>query len=376
MSAPAAQPQRPRTTVRDPDLLARRLRQWLAGRLPPGADPLVPGASAPASNGMSSETVLFDASWTQAGRRHDRSLVARVAPDPQAVPVFPVYDLHRQFRIMRAVRELSAVPVPEVLWWEPDPAPLGAPFFVMERLDGEVPPDVLPYTFGSWVSEASPAQRARMQEGSVRVLADLHAVPHPEDTFGYLACPGGSALRAHVAGQREFYAWVSADGIRSPLIERAFGWIDEHWPARESDPVLSWGDARIGNIVYRDFVPVGVLDWEMAGLATPETDIGWFVFLHRFFDDLALRAGLPGLPDFCRRDDVAAAYERMSGHTPRDLDFYLVYAALRHAIVMFRIQRRAVHFGEATMPEDPDDMVMHRQALEEMLAGRYRAAAG
>jgi hypothetical protein len=68
---------------------------------------------------------------------------------------------------------------------------------------------------------------------------------------------------------------------------------------------------------------------------------------------------------------VAQAYERHSGHRPRDLDFYTMYAALRHAIVMSRVARRQVLFGEIAMPDDPDDMIMHRPTLEAMLEGTY-----
>jgi hypothetical protein len=53
------------------------------------------------------------------------------------------------------------------------------------------------------------------------------------------------------------------------------------------------------------------------------------------------------------------------------MDFYLTYAALRHAIVMARIKRRMIHFGEDEVPADPDDYVMHRASLEKLLAGSY-----
>lgn len=76
-------------------------------------------------------------------------LVARVAPTESTMPVFPAYDLESQFRTMAQVREHSAVPVPAVYWSESDPDALGAPFFVMERISGDVPPDVMPYNFGS-----------------------------------------------------------------------------------------------------------------------------------------------------------------------------------------------------------------------------------
>jgi aminoglycoside phosphotransferase (APT) family kinase protein len=123
--------------------------------------------------------------------------------------------------------------------------------------------------------------------------------------------------------------------------------------------------------MYRHFAPVAVLDWEMAALGPRELDLAWMVFLHRFFEDLAIRYGLPGMPSFLRRDDVAASYEALTGHAPRHLDWHFVYAALRHGVIMARVQRRSIHFGEATMPEDPDDLVMHRASLEAMLAGSY-----
>ena len=124
-------------------------------------------------------------------------------------------------------------------------------------------------------------------------------------------------------------------------------------------------------MLYRDFTPVAVLDWEMAGLAPREMDLAWMVFLHRFFEDLAAQLELPGMPDFLRLADVATTYERASGHTPRHLEFFVMYAALRHGIVMSRVQQRSIHFGEAEMPDDPDDLVMHRATLEAMLDGTY-----
>jgi aminoglycoside phosphotransferase (APT) family kinase protein len=369
MSAPEIP--RPRTSTRDRGELRERLRGWLVRRF---GEAEVSALAGPATNGMSSETLLFEASWREGGARRRASLVGRLAPDPAAVPVFPSYDMERQFRVMQALGELGVVPLPRVLWCETDPAVLGAPFFVMERVDGQVPPDILPYTFGrSWLAEASPEELARLQEASVGLLAALARIERPEERFAFLHStrPGATPLRRFVADQRAFYEWVAADGLRSPLLERCFAWLDAHWPVHEGATVLSWGDSRIGNILYRDFEPVAVLDWEMAALGPPELDVGWMIALHRFFDDLTQAAGMPGMPDFLRRDDVAASYEKQTGHAPRDLDFYTLLAALRHGIVMFRISRRAVHFGEATLPADVDDMISHRAMLERMLAGEY-----
>jgi aminoglycoside phosphotransferase (APT) family kinase protein len=363
---------RPTTSTRDYDELGRRLQSWLETKLPDGAHPELSGLDVPSSNGMSSETVLFDLTVQEGGRSSNGSFVARMAPEQSAVPVFPSYDLGKQFRVMQLVAELTSVPVPPARWIELDPDPLGSPFFVMERVEGHVPPDVMPYNFGSWVTEADDAQLARMQESSVAVLAGLHTLDTGSADLSFLEFdrPEPTALRRHVAEQWDYYRWVSQEQ-RHPLLERAFAWLDDHWPDDDGDSVLSWGDARIGNMLYRDFEPVGVLDWEMAAVGPRELDLGWMIFLHRFFEDIAAQMDLPGLPSFLRRDDVASTYERLTGHAPRDLDFYTLYAALRHGIVMSRVTQRSIMFGEAERPEDPDDMIMHRASIEAMLDGTY-----
>lgn len=171
--------------------------------------------------------------------------------------------------------------------------------------------------------------------------------------------------------QRAYYDWV-VDGLpRSPLIESAFDWLDKHWPADEGPAVLCWGDARIGNIVYDGFEPAAVLDWEMAAFGPRELDLGWTVYLHRFFQDLTVSFGQPGLPDFLRRDHIEARYAELTGHTPGAMEFHTLYAALRHAVVMLRIAYRQLHFGEVRAPEDPDALILHRDSLEAMVRGTY-----
>ena len=135
--------------------------------------------------------------------------------------------------------------------------------------------------------------------------------------------------------------------------------------------MLSWGDSRIGNVMYRDFEPVAVLDWEMAGLGPREVDVGWFIYAHRVFEDVARRYGLGGMPHFLRRDDVAATYERLTGHAPRDLDFYTAYAAVQWGVVGLRTGRRQVRFGEREMPDDVDELLLNRESLERILDGEY-----
>ena len=351
----------------------QRLERWLAERLPEGADPTIPEISAPSGTGMSSETLLFDASWNEAGERQTVPLVGRLAPGLRDVPVFPSYDLESQFRLLRLISEHSDVPVPGVRWLENDSNALGAPFFVMDRVEGRVPADIPPYLFAGWLLEATSAERTCLMDETVGAMAALHAIDPLEAEAGFLAfeVEGDTPLRRHLQNQRDFYAWVIADGVRQPIVERTFDWLDAHWPADEGETVISWGDSRIGNVIYDGFEPAALLDWEMAGLGPREMDLGWLCFMHSFFQEIANMAGQPGLPDFLRLSDIAACYERISGHTPRNLVWYFTYAALRHGIVMSRIQRRMVHFGQAEWGDDPDSAILHRDLLERLLDGTW-----
>lgn len=363
-----------RRTSRDPAAVRRRLEAWLATRLSASAHPRVHDVRSTSTTGMSSDTVLFSATWREGLDDRTERLVARLAPDAEDVPVFPSYDLERQAATMRLVRETSTVPVPRIWWSEPDPQPLGAPFFVMEQVDGVVPPDVMPYTFGwCWLYDAPVDAQRRLQDATVRVLAELHAIDRPEERFGFLALdgPGRPHSRRHLEHTRGWYRFAAADGTPSRLVERALGWLDERWPDEERPAVLAWGDARIGNVIYRDFEPVAVLDWEMAALGPRELDVSWLVYAHRVFDDLAGELGFEGMPHFLRLADVATAYETLTGYTPRDLELFMTYAAVQFAIVFLRTGRRQVRFGEITMPDDADELIRNRGPLERMLAGTY-----
>lgn len=358
------------TTSTDVAALRGSLERWVRDRIgSPTAH--VSALQMPSASGMSSISVLFTVDWDEHGTRHHADLVARLAPESTALPVFPEYDLEQQAAVMRAVAAHSAVPVPRVRWVEPSSDVLGQPFVVMDRVEGVVPVDNPPYVFGGWLHEATSEQCDVLQRGSVEVLAAIHSIPDPGSLLPELgAGAADDALRRHVDNERTYYEWTHrGDGVRIPLLEKGFDWLEEHWPSAPSEPVLCWGDSRIGNIMYRDFAPVAVLDWELATLAPREVDVGWFVFFHRMFQDMAEQFDRPGLPHLLRREEVVALYEETTGVELRDLDFYLVYAAVRHGIIMSRIKRRSIHFGDSAAPSDPDEYVLHHHLLRRMIDG-------
>ena len=112
---------------RDADDVRTRLTPWLATVLPEGADPTVVLHSSVQENGLSSETVLLDATWTEGGAQQAGQYVARVAPADEDLPVFEQYALQDQYDAIRIVGETTGVPVPQVRWMEPTGDVLGTP---------------------------------------------------------------------------------------------------------------------------------------------------------------------------------------------------------------------------------------------------------
>jgi len=195
--------------------------------------------------------------------------------------------------------------------------------------------------------------------------AGRHLSSHPLRQFG------DGALDQHLDYQRWYYDWAR-DGETVPLIERTFAALDKTRPA-EGPTVLNWGDSRIGNMMFHDFAPAAVLDWEMAALGPAEVDVAWMIFMNRFFEDLTHRYEMPCLENFLQRDQVAEIYREESGRELHDLEWYEMFAAQRFAIVSIRTTLRSVAYGDAEQPDDLDDVIMFRDLLEEMVE---RAEAG
>jgi aminoglycoside phosphotransferase (APT) family kinase protein len=356
---------------RDLTALPEVMSQWLSTVLPGGATPQITVESGVDSNGMSSETIILTARWDEAGERREQKFVARVAPTQQDVPVFSSYRMDHQFDVIRIVGETTDVPVPPVRWLEPTGSVLGTQFFLMNYVDGRVPPDVMPYTFGgNWFADAPVDSQRELQDSTVEVIAKLHAIPEPEQTFGFLNDGSGSnALRRNLNWLESWYQFAVPDIGRSALMERSLEWLEANWPedVAATDPVLVWGDSRIGNVLYDGFRPAAVLDWEMATLGPREMDVAWIIFAHMVFQELAGLAGLPGLPDVMREDDVRATYTEHSGVELGDLKWFYVYSGVIWACVFMRTSARRIRFGEMEAPDDVESLFYHGSVLKRLI---------
>ena len=360
---------------RDVSTVPSVLSEWLSTVLPGGVKPEITVESGIDSNGMSSETIILTGRWIEDGRPVEQKWVARVAPTEQDVPVFSAYRLDHQFDVMRLAGEFTDVPVPKVRWLENTGDVLGAPFFLMDYVEGAVPPDVMPYTFGNnWFADATAEQQRQLQDSTVEVIAKLHSIPNAEKTFDFLAeadPPGDSALRRHFGWLKEWYEFCVPGIGRSPLVERALQWLEDNFPddVAASDSVLVWGDSRIGNVLYEDFRPIAVLDWEMATVGPREFDVAWIIFAHNVFQELCRLAGMPGLPDVLREEDVRSTYAKLTGVEVGDLRWFYIYSGVVWCCVFMRTGYRRVRFGELEQPDDVESLFYHKSLLERLLEG-------
>lgn len=330
---------------RDLEDTRARLLAWLRGRLPAARDLALSPLTGPAATGFSNDTLLFDLAWREGDRREVRRLVCRV--QPAGPGVFPRYDVAQQYRVMDALRA-TAVPVPAMLWLEPDPTPLGAPFFVMERIEGRIPTDTPPYHSGGWVTGVTPAERTALWESAVDTLAEIHRQgPDALDLGGLEAPPPESdTIGWQLAHWARYCEWATG-GTRQPTLDAALAWLAAQRPAGDGARRLCWGDARIGNMIFREGRCVAVLDWEMATLGPPEMDLGWFLYMDRHHCDGIGAERLPGFPG---RAETVARWEQRTGRRATDLAWWETFAGFRFAAIMARLARQMI--GSGVLPAD------------------------
>jgi aminoglycoside phosphotransferase (APT) family kinase protein len=307
---------------RDPEEMRARLGEWLGPQL--GADGSVELSmpSAPGGTGVANETLMFDATWTAHARERSDGFVVRFATPRN---LYLEADIERHYLTYTALGDVPDVPVPRVFGYEGDVELLGAPFFVMERIEGDVPADTPPWASAGFVFDANPEQRRAMWEDAVRVLAALHQVD--ASTFPHLLPRAGeSGLDEHLAYWRRSMD-VGTAGNPHDTLERGWEWLQAHRP----DPApteLSWGDSRFANIMFRDERVVAIFDWDTVSMTGAEADLAWW----RFMDGASSSLDGIGTPD-----ELVKRWQEHTGRTVRHLEFYDVFTTFRLGAIMLRL---------------------------------------
>jgi aminoglycoside phosphotransferase (APT) family kinase protein len=242
------------------------------------------------------------------------------------------HDMEREYRVITALRD-TGVPVPLSYALCKDPGVLGAPFYVMSKVDG------IPYRTADQLAQLGPVRARAIAEQMIDTLARLHAVRPAEVGLADFGRPEGFLARqvrrwkkqldaSHsrpLAGIDELYAQLAAD------------------PPDGSPPAIVHGDYRLDNVlVGADDKVAAVVDWEMATLGDPLTDVGLLVVYQRM-DRLAegpMASDAPGYPSV---PEVLDRYAADSGRDLSDLGFYIALASFKAAVILEGIHFRYVH---------------------------------
>ena len=136
------------------------------------------------------------------------------------------------------------------------------------------------------------------------------------------------------------------DGRPHELMTTAFDRCEAEIPAG-GPVVLTWGDARLGNVIWKDFRPACLTDFEAAALATREMDLGWWLMFEQWSH---LSAGVDPFPGALSIEAQVDHYRQRTGHDVGDIRPWMLFAAARYAAIVVRVMNRWVRRG--ALPPD------------------------
>ena len=251
---------------------------------------------------------------------------------PPRGPLLPTaHDVGREYRVLRGLTQ-TGVPVPRPLLLCDDSIAIGAPFYLMERVEGTVIRETLPPAFAADVSA-----RADLGYELVDRLAELHAVDYTAVGLGDLGKPAGYL-------ERQLRRWTGQlDASRNrplPDLDAVTQWLAAHLPGSPPATIVH-GDYRLDNAMYAPQPPariVAILDWEMATLGDPLADLGYLLSFWMEPSDptTALEDSwrVTALPGFPKRAQLVARYAERTGHVLTDVPFYVALAIWKLAVLL------------------------------------------
>lgn len=317
--------------TRDLEVLSDALIDWLGSRIAAESDIAVKHLRYPLGAGMSHETILFDARWQERGRTVERGMVVRIKPTRYLVYRDDMFE--EQYRLMQLMHRTGRVRVAEPLWFEPDPALLGAPFFVMEIVAGRVAVSYPPYSQEGWLVDAAPADRRRLWEDAVTQLALIQTVPVSDAAFLNLPGEFAESFDQELDRWRRYMDWIDPVGDLA-LLREGFVRLVAARPTNRVEGIV-WGDARLGNLMIGDDWRVAaVMDWEQPSLGGALHDLGWWLYSDHVQTE---GRGLATLDGMGTRAETIDLWEAVSGKPAADIEWYETFAAFKMECLAVRL---------------------------------------
>ena len=253
------------------------------------------------AGGWSHEIYVFFATWNEDGRAMRRGFCLR--KDPGSGLLRELSSLREQFRVIKAL-EATAAPTPKAYWYEEDPSILGGPFFVMEKVEGEVPN---PWSRAGKQFYAGAAKRGKLPRSFVEALASLHNLDWRGAGLDFIGVPGDGKDFA----LREIAKWESLidQSIRKPepvLIELLM-WLKANAPETWRLAFVH-GAYRTGNLIIKDDAIAAIIDWELQVIGDPMYDVAYVL-------SNLNREGSPLLSCVVEREFFLDYYQQLTGLT-------------------------------------------------------------
>jgi aminoglycoside phosphotransferase (APT) family kinase protein len=242
------------------------------------------------------------------------------------------HDMIREFRVLQALEKAGYTKMPHPISACEDESILGAPFFLMEKVDGLIIRNRPP-------AEASSSFFRSLSQSALDVLIDLHSLELDSSGLGALGKPEGYALR-QLQGWSERFQKAKTSEV--PAIEEAFEWLMGSLPA-ESDVSFIHNDFKYDNLVISTSGEVqAVLDWEMATVGDPLMDLGTSLayWAEAEDEDILKMFNLSYAPGNFTRREVIDYYASKTGRNVSEMVFYYVFGLCKVATIAQQIYQR------------------------------------
>ena len=261
----------------------------------------------------------------------ERRMVLRRPPLSHALA--SAHDMKREHRIISALRD-SAVPVAPVLGMCDDPEINGAPFYVMEFVEGHIIRDQQTVEH-----LASSEARKRASESLIDTLTAIHAVDIGDVGLNDLA-----RHDAYIERQlKRWYGQWNAQKTRDlDAIDRVHDGLFRRIPPQRVTTIVH-GDYRLDNCIVNGLGDiVAVLDWEICTLGDPLADLGLLMVYWTGPNDDVVATGYraTNVPGFLDRSDLVQRYATKSGRDVTHLDFYTAFALWKFACILEGVYAR------------------------------------
>ena len=265
----------------------------------------------------------------------EQQLVLRRPPFGAAIK--SAHDMGREYKILHALsKSYAKVPLPYI--YTADENIIGAPFYIMERIEGVILRSKMP-------KEMIPDETTMsgIANGLIDTFVELHQLDYKAVGLSDLGRPEGYIER-QIRGWTKRYSKSKTDEI--PLLEKTAQWLNDNMP-KESDAALIHNDFKYDNLILdkNDWTKViAVLDWEMCTLGDPLMDLGTSLgyWVNQNDPDWLKALALspttsPGNPT---RGELAARYAQKSGRDIENIVFYYVYGVFKIAVIAQQIYYR------------------------------------